>query len=575
MRKVWKKCILLLTVFLLSMGIPQGAYAADTMQVTAIAVSSSKIELNWKNVEGAKGYAIYRSNSSEGGFQKQKEVSSATTVYRDTKVSAAVVYYYKIVPINRSTGKEMKTYQAVVKARTPEKVEIEKITSKSPTQIKLIWSASAGSNGYEIYRSGSGNGNYKKIAQINGKNTLTYTDSEVTPGKTYYYKLRPTNKILGQTGVGNFSEPVKGKTLAKTNITSITSVSSNRMQITWKKVNGAQSYEIYRSTKANSGFKKIATVKASKNKYADMTVKSGKKYYYKIVTAGSLNGTKITSGYSEAAGVRSLQQVKVSSVKATADDELKIKWGKVTGATEYKIYRSTSKTGSYKKIAEVPAKGTPILSYIDEKVISGKTYYYKVQAYAEKKGLITAGSGNRSEAVSGSTAYAIMGKTTVTAEQMVAFFNVSGRKYPASTYKDKGAKNLEKFCDTVISESEKEGVRAEVIFAQICLETGYLQFGGQVSASQCNFAGLGATDDGAAGATFSSVKVGIRAQVQHMKGYASKEELNEKCVDPRFVYLASRRGSAAYVQDLGGGNWATDPNYASKLMTMIKAMKKY
>lgn len=136
-------------------------------------------------------------------------------------------------------------------------------------------------------------------------------------------------------------------------------------------------------------------------------------------------------------------------------------------------------------------------------------------------------------------------------------------------------KNIEKFCEIVLEESEGEGVKAEVIFAQICLETGYLQFYGQVSATQCNFSGLGATDDGAAGATFPDVRTGIRAQVQHLKGYASKEPLNQECVDPRFVYLASRRGTAKYVEDLGGGNWATDPDYASKLKRLINAMKSY
>ena len=126
-----------------------------------------------------------------------------------------------------------------------------------------------------------------------------------------------------------------------------------------------------------------------------------------------------------------------------------------------------------------------------------------------------------------------------------------------------------------MEESEKEGVKAEVIFAQICLETGYLQFYGQVSVEQCNFSGLGATDDGAAGATFPDVKTGIRAQVQHLKGYASKDSLNEACVDPRFSYLSSRRGTAKHVEDLGGGNWATDPDYAVKLKKLINTMKTY
>ena len=202
----------------------------------------------------------------------------------------------------------------------------------------------------------------------------------------------------------------------------------------------------------------------------------------------------------------------------------------------------------------------------------GKNYYYKVQAYSSSDGIIAAGKGDKSEYKKATLNYAIMGKSTVTVDQMVKFYNMSGKKYP-SIYKDKGAKNIKKFCEILLDECEREGVRAEVIFAQVCLETGYLSFGGQVSAGQCNFSGLGATDDGAAGATFKDVRTGLRAQVQHLKGYASKDSLNQKCVDLRFQYLTHRRGSTPYVQNLGNGNWATDPNYASKLMTLIKKMK--
>ncbi len=198
-----------------------------------------------------------------------------------------------------------------------------------------------------------------------------------------------------------------------------------------------------------------------------------------------------------------------------------------------------------------------------------------MQAYSDGSGIVASGSGNKSDAKGTTSAYAIMGNTTVTADQMAALFKASGRSYPSGIYKSKGAGSLKKFCEIVIDESRREGVKAEVIFAQVCLETGYLSFGGQVSAEQCNFSGLGATDDGAAGATFPDVKTGIRAQVQHLKGYASKDSLNGKCVDPRFGYLSYKRGCAKYVQDLGGGNWATDPNYATKLMILIKAMKSY
>ncbi len=574
MRKVWNQrcpliCLLLCLLFL-AVCAPENAYAdMYAMQASATPVSGSEIELRWNAVSQAGEYAIYRRTPGNASFQKIK--TTPNTVYKDKKISAAVSYYYQIVPISRDTGKEIKAALVTLKAKAPGSVSVEKVKVKSPTKIQIYWTMSAGSGGYQILRSEGDGGRYEEIARVNGKTVCTYIDGEVTPGKTYYYKVRPMDQR--KTGFGSYSAAAKGRTIAKTSITSITSLSSSQMRVTWKKVRNARTYEVYRSTKAKGGYRKVYTAKSGTQKFTDKTVKSGKKYYYKVVVTGSFNGERISSGYSEEEAFRALKQVRISSVKATSDDGLKIRWSKVTGATKYKIYRATSKLGSYKQIATV--NGASSLNYTDRSVSSGKTYYYKVQAYSDGKGVITAGSGTRSEARGSSTSYAIMGKTSVTADQMAALYQSSGKKYPSGVYKSKGAKNIREFCEIVMDESEKEGVKAEVIFAQVCLETGYLQFGGQVSAAQCNFAGLGATDDGAAGATFPNVKTGIRAQVQHLKGYASKDDLNQKCVDPRFMYLAGRRGTAKYVQSLGGGNWATDPIYSVKLMGLIKAMKSY
>ncbi len=52
-----------------------------------------------------------------------------------------------------------------------------------------------------------------------------------------------------------------------------------------------------------------------------------------------------------------------------------LKWKKVSGATQYKILRSTSKSGKYKAIKTVSSK---TLKFTDKSVKKGKTYYYKV-----------------------------------------------------------------------------------------------------------------------------------------------------------------------------------------------------
>lgn len=164
----------------------------------------------------------------------------------------------------------------------------------------------------------------------------------------------------------------------------------------------------------------------------------------------------------------------------------------------------------------------------------------------------------------------IMGPSRTTIDQMVQRFNSTGHSYPTAIYDQYGAPTIEDFCTILYEEANSEYVRAEVVFAQTMIETGWLQFGGSVYPEQCNFAGLGAFD-GSSGATFNnygndSVRMGLRAQVQHLKAYASHESLNNECIDPRFSLVT--RGSAPSVYDLSG-TWAADPEMGTKIMNQI------
>ena len=166
----------------------------------------------------------------------------------------------------------------------------------------------------------------------------------------------------------------------------------------------------------------------------------------------------------------------------------------------------------------------------------------------------------------------IMGTSSTSVEQMVKYYNAHAA-YPAF-YAGTDAPTIEAFCQIYMEECAAEGVKAEVAFCQAMNETGFLKFGGQVSITQYNFAGMGATDDGAAGASFPNVRTGVRAQVQHLKGYASTDALNNACVDPRFAYLSKSRGCAPIVEWLGINEnpakkgWATSVNYGYNLRNL-------
>lgn len=172
----------------------------------------------------------------------------------------------------------------------------------------------------------------------------------------------------------------------------------------------------------------------------------------------------------------------------------------------------------------------------------------------------------------------IMGETATTVEQMMRYYESSGNQYPAEALGKGGAPTLRDFCQMYYEEAVAEGVKAEVAFAQAMKESAWLKFGGIVKIEQFNFAGLGALDGNAQGqaASFSDVRTGIRAQIQHLKAYGSAEELKSACVDPRFKYVT--RNSAKYVEWLGikenpaGVGWASDKNYGYAIVDMVKVL---
>ena len=173
--------------------------------------------------------------------------------------------------------------------------------------------------------------------------------------------------------------------------------------------------------------------------------------------------------------------------------------------------------------------------------------------------------------------YLIEGTTSVSVKQMTDYFRQSKYSYPTDIMKKGGASTLEEFCQIYYEEAEKEGIKAEVAFAQAMKETGWLQFKGDVKAEQYNFAGMGATGNRVTGESFKDVREGVRAQIQHLKAYGSTKDLNQTCVDNRFKYV--ERGCSIYVEWLGIPNnpknkgWAAADGYGVDIVKMVQKMK--
>ena len=160
----------------------------------------------------------------------------------------------------------------------------------------------------------------------------------------------------------------------------------------------------------------------------------------------------------------------------------------------------------------------------------------------------------------------IMGTAVATAAQMQSYLKAVNPSV---------AQSVIDMIPLYLSEGAAEGVRGDIAFAQSCLETGNFGFSGSaVTLDQNNFCGMGVTANGMKGNSFDTPHLGIRAQIQHLKAYASKDDLKNALVDPRFQYVT--RGCAVYVEWLGqkenpdGKGWAAGAGYGSKILTILQ-----
>lgn len=164
--------------------------------------------------------------------------------------------------------------------------------------------------------------------------------------------------------------------------------------------------------------------------------------------------------------------------------------------------------------------------------------------------------------------HSIMGGTDVSEQAFLKFLKSQQNKY---NFDYKLTCSIEEWVSLVYQEAKVEGVRADIVVAQAIKETGYFKFGGLLTYQDNNFAGIGVTGKPGEKNSFADARTGIRAQVQHLKAYASTDALVNACVDPRFNLVS--RGSAPSLEELAG-RWAY-PGYVKSQYSSLEEAAKH
>lgn len=164
------------------------------------------------------------------------------------------------------------------------KVKEVKIAAQKETSVQMKWNKVTGASGYEIYRYHTTKKKYERIARVSSGKTTSFTDKNRKSLTTYCYKIRAYRTVEGTTVRGEFSDVKKISTIpGQIKNLKVKKRTKTALTLNWKKISGADGYEVYRYHEGKKKYQKVATLKKdSKITYTDQKRKSQKTYYYSV-----------------------------------------------------------------------------------------------------------------------------------------------------------------------------------------------------------------------------------------------------------------------------------------------------
>ncbi len=352
----------------------------DLITSTTCSNTEGGVKVLWSSSPQAAWYYIYRKEEDDDSFEEIDHVDAEILSYVDDSAEPGALYDYKVKLRTGSGFTEAGPKAAILRLENP---EISRVANYDQG-IRVTWGEVEGASGYHIYRKTSADGSWEKIDTVEDGETVAYRDTAVKAGKRYYYTI----KAYHEDGY-NSAKDAEGSSyyrLATPALDEITNKSYG-MYISWDDVPKASGYYIYRKSSADGAYELIDQVEGRENtEYKDKSVAlgNGKNYYYTVrayITKGETN-------YRSAEDKNGLYYYRLLSPylkKAVKKAKYnKVVWEENEKAGGYIVYRKTSKSGSWKKVAVI--EDSEKTAYKDTNVKKGKTYYYTVRSFRVKNG---------------------------------------------------------------------------------------------------------------------------------------------------------------------------------------------
>jgi len=260
------------------------------------------IIVRWKAVEGAEGYRVYKKFTGSS-WQKVTDVASDKLSYDDGSGVTGKTYTYTVRAFKHVDGKEVLggfDSKGLTATKLPAKVTLKAAKDNGKGGITVSWNKVSTATGYRVYRKEAG-GSWKGLGNVTSNATTTYTDQNVTAGKSYTYTIRAYKEYEGKNYQGDYDKTGKTATVTSlqgtVKLLGATAEAGRKITVTWEKAGDCDGYILYRKFGSGNWSRLTKITDKNVNSYTDGSGTVGTTYTYTVRAYKTSNGKEVLGGF--------------------------------------------------------------------------------------------------------------------------------------------------------------------------------------------------------------------------------------------------------------------------------------